>query len=1441
MKLTSYRKFSVLIMLLLSASGTVPAADSISQDPLFLVVKAQPKVMLSMSNDHQLFIKAYTDYTDLDEDGLPETTYLDTIDYYGYFESNQCYLYKADVRRYKSQGLATGDNSHSCSNTDNWSGNFLNWATMTRMDVIRKVLYGGLRSTDSTTKTVLERAYLPNDSHAFAKVFSTSTQAQMQEFTPYARFNISICNVTFDTDPNQSLSGKISTATSPPLMRIARGKYPSWAASEIHQCAWGSGTRPSYNKRLIYPDPVVRVQVCKSYIANSDCLTYPDGNAKPTGILQENSGNNSKAIDFGLITGSYAKNKSGGVLRKNIVPMLGNNNYDDEYSAETGIFNYLNSSLSDRHLYARGIIQSLDALRIAGWKQSSSKHKYSCDSPGKLTIANGQCVDWGNPLSEIYLETLRYFSGKSSPTAAFNANDSNYIPGLFSQSWQDPISSEQWCADLSVITISTGLNSFDTDQLSNDIDLNTSTWVNKVGTAEGILGQYLIGSGSNNDNKRCTSKQLNNLDDAQGICPEMPTLEGGYHLAGMAYYARTNDLRSDREGMQTLTTYGISLAESLPKFEIPVGSKIVSLLPACRARNNSSTDWRDCSILDLQIKELNSDGTKGAFDVVWEDSSWGNDFDVDGIVRIAFCVAEKCDVNPGTGKLRVTIDLRQIGAGHTLNFGYIVTGTSTDGAFYELSASGNIDYMQSPPSQYVKTKVFSPGTSSAKQLKNPLWYMSKYGNFTELNESAFPVPDLETEWDVLPEGAPDGVPDGYFKATNPAALQDSLNQVFDSIASRRPTSAAIASNSTSLRSNAKIYQARFESDNWGGHLLSYPLANNTGVVGEVLWDAAELIPVAANRKIFSLNTQTQLPVVFQHGNLGAVQQGQLSAAQVAYLRGDRSAEGTTFRQRASLLGDIINANPLYAGRENFNYSSMSDYSEYLLGSSESWDKNDRQQMLYVGANDGMLHGFLGSGDTSEYCDITISDCEGEEVFSYIPKALYSNLAKLTSTNYQHQFYVDGSPTYSDAYLNYEGTSSRWGSVLVGTLAAGGKGIFALDISDPMNFSSADVLWDKDNTDTGMADLGFTFSRASIVKMANGKWVAVFGNGYQSANHKAVLYIVDLRTGALIKKIAAGTQGNSTLSNGLSTPIVIDSNADKIADTIYAGDLYGNLWKFDVSSSSVSNWGVALQNEGVDQPLFTACSSESCTSANIQPITAKPEVIKASGGGKLVLFGTGKYFSASDRSVGTNVNSFYAIKDLDVAVTARSELLAQSIITSSTVQADSLVTFKAGFRLTTNYIDSTKQGWYLDFDDSRDRGERVVADSVVANGTVLFTTIIPDTAACSDGGSSIFMLLDAQSGARSSTHSFDFTGNGTIDAEDKIKYDDNGDGVIDGSDVAVAASGRRSNLGMANTPSTVGNKLYVGGTGSDGDDTGIEKITIESNSARTGRISWTQLK
>jgi len=1477
-------KSGLTLLAAIASTISINTAANIAQEPLFLVEQAKPRVMLAMSNDHQLSVKAYTDYSDLDADGDIDITYLDSYAYSGYFDNGKCYLYDATDGRFEPDGTASGTNGHTCNgpgDSNQWSGNFLNWATMTRMDIIRHVLYGGKRSTDSSSVTVLERAMLPDDVHAFVKTYGGS---DIDDLTPYNVSNISICNLTPETT---GLSGATADA---PVIRVADGDYPRWAAQETVQCYWngtaGSSEVPGTDDRLGSSDPTMRVSVCESGTEETNCVSYSGNLAKPTGILQTYGQNDSvNQMHFGLVAGSYQNNISGGILRKNILPITGNGNTDDEIDSSTGIIKYLDPSLTSaqRTSYSKGIIHTLDALRIAGWSFTSNSHQYGCSSYNNPAIANGECVDWGNPLSEIYLEALRYLSGKTTPTTAFSQltnskDDDDYISGLTGlSSWTDPMPSDEWCADLSVITVSTGLNSFDTDELSNDIGINADTWTDAVGTAEGVSGNYFIGENGVTDDNTCTSKSLTNLSDAKGVCPEVPALEGGYHIAGLAYYAKTNDLRSDRSSDQTVTTYGVALAESLPRFEIPVGTGSVTILPNCEA-DGAGTSAHTCSITDLRIISYASDSSEGEFDITWEDGTWGSDYDMDAISRISFCVGSACSPTINSDQIKVTVDARQAFAGVNLKLGYLIGGTTNDGTKLPFTRPGgtNFSYTNSPT--YTDTQTYTQGSTAANLLRNPLWYTAKYGSFEDADEDATPpTPNLQSEWDA----DNDGDPDGYFEATNPADLFSALSSAVGDIVSRTSSASAVATNSTRLDTETRIYQARFVSGTWYGQLLAFDVDNTSGAIDEQLWDAGDLVPTSRNIFTFedtssAYNANNDDGVEFLWANLTSHQQGLITAglsgaalaaggeAAVNYLRGTRTGEGSTYRTRTKVFGDIVNSDPLFSSDEDFDYyslefvSSLATYDDYLNDGDAandlvSTDKDGRQPMLYVGANDGMLHAILADGDTTGGCNPDIYACEGEEVFAYVPKAVYSNLGELTESNYVHQYFVDGSPKHGDAYIDWDGTTDRWGTALIGTLGAGGKGIFALDISDPLNFTAADVLWDLDDADLtsngSLTDLGYTFSQPTVVKLANGDWGVVFGNGYGSASGRAMLYIVNLETGALIESIDTEV-GDTSTPNGLSTPIVIDTNDDQIADTVYAGDLLGNMWAFDISAGNTGQWEVKYStgngNNAAPAPLFTACTG-TCSGSNYQPITAKPQAVALSDGGILVLFGTGKYYETGDNTNVSQTQTYYGIQDDGATVSGRSVLQEQTILDELTA-AESGLAFDT--RITSTYdVDyTTQKGWFMDFDyvdpitsNATYPGERIVAASLVRNDRVIFPTLVPDTEACSFGGTSWLMELDADTGARLSITPFDLNNDGVIDANDKVRYDSDGDGDIDADDDAayIDVSGKKSTVGIVKTPGVISTGTaevkYTSGS------TGEIEVTTESAGAGTGRQSWLQLR
>jgi type IV pilus assembly protein PilY1 len=283
----------------------------------------------------------------------------------------------------------------------------------------------------------------------------------------------------------------------------------------------------------------------------------------------------------------------------------------------------------------------------------------------------------------------------------------------------------------------------------------------------------------------------------------------------------------------------------------------------------------------------------------------------------------------------------------------------------------------------------------------------------------------------------------------------------------------------------------------------------------------------------------------------------------------------------------------------------------------------------------MLHGFAVS--------------DGSEKLAYVPNTVFANLSKLTSADYgeqttiPHQYYVDGSPTVGDAYGNFgthcPSTSPCWRSILISGLRKGGQGLFALDVTDPTTFDESNaakvVVWEFTNTDD--TDLGYSFSQPSIVKMANGRWAAVFGNGYNSTGTgHAVLYIVFLdgfsdgiwTAGTDFIKLDTGVGNLTTIPNGLATPAAVDVDGNFMVNLIYAGDLQGNMWRFNVSSSNPSDWSATPPVK-----IFTGTAT--------QPITTRPEVgpnpqglppgsVGVSGSaGVMVYFGTGKYLESVD--------------------------------------------------------------------------------------------------------------------------------------------------------------------------------------------------------------------
>ncbi|MGC9008465.1 MAG: pilus assembly protein [Halothiobacillaceae bacterium] len=602
----------------------------------------------------------------------------------------------------------------------------------------------------------------------------------------------------------------------------------------------------------------------------------------------------------------------------------------------------------------------------------------------------------------------------------------------------------------------------------------------------------------------------------------------------------------------------------------------------------------------------------------------------------------------------------------------------------------------------------------------------------------------------------------FIAAQTPQEFAEGLKRTLGSIANRVAAASNVAGNSTKIDTGSMVYQARYKSGVWRGELLAYAVTQS-GAASTPSWNASSLLPDASRRNIFSM-TSGGTKISFTWSQLDSTQQAELTSPGVLdYLRGDQSQEqnqGGIFRNREGRLGDIVDSSPVY--------SKATD-------------------TLFVGANDGMLHAFDAR--------------TGEERFAYVPLGAYPYLRQLSDPNYSHKYFVDGEIAVSDP------AETGGKAFLVAALGRGGKGLFGLDVTTPGSFQKTDVLWDRtaDNSDP---DMGYILGKPIIAKVDGLGWRVITGNGINSSNERAVLYVIDPATGGIDAKIDTGV-GSSTQSNGLSTPGVYDADGDGDVDVAYAGDQLGNLWKFDLTARSLALGG---------QPLFVAKNGN----GQRQPISSAPLAIKNTTTGPhvgktFVFFGTGRYLTTNDPN-DKSVQSWYGLIDEGSPISGRSQL-RQRTIDMATTQSGKLVrTFS---KASTNDMVGM-QGWYADLvTNNLAEGERMIGTQTflkAINPVLMASSRIPEGDSCTPGGRGYINAIDPFTGANLGFIFFDVNDDGKFDASDQRNNDpiasiDLGvgiptDSVCIGDQCFVSGStgnfGRvRINLGGAATPRRIG--------------------------------------
>ena len=662
--------------------------------------------------------------------------------------------------------------------------------------------------------------------------------------------------------------------------------------------------------------------------------------------------------------------------------------------------------------------------------------------------------------------------------------------------------------------------------------------------------------------------------------------------------------------------------------------------------------------------------------------------------------------------------------------------------------------------QHMATYVIGMGVSGT--LKFDKDYKNGAGAFADLRTGA-------QSWPVWPptSGAasyeqPQSIDDfwhtavngrgRYFSANDPKSIETGLGQVFADIRAAVGSGAGVAVTSAVVEAgNNYAYGALYRSGSWTGDMLAYSINLSTGQRTQIdNWSAKEKLDArnlsTDDRTIYFMQAANATVSLqpFRWSNLGALQsnfQGataeskmaqtsQMSAAQktaamgarlVDFLRGDRTAEGylrndtnKLYRTRDSRLGDIIGSQPLFVSKPQRRYKDVG-YSTFRLA------QQDRKPMVYVGGNDGMLHAFYAETDLTKTTTVGGSQVPvaAREAWAFVPTAIMPEMPRLASTEYEstHRYFVDGSPVQADVK-----DGETWKTILIGGFNKGGKGYYALDITNP---EAPAALWDT--TSSSFSDMGQSFGRPMVSKLPNGVWAAFLTSGYNNASGAGSVYVVNAVNGRLIQKITTSGSGLKELNN-----FVKDPSGDNTTNLFYGGDIQGNIWRFQWNTTN-SSFDLLKVVQVTDKD------------GNAQPITTRLELVQGQSGGTLprILVATGKLLGVGDLSTNAT-QSIYGFDDKDTGFSSsaswRSSLKRSEL--KDVTAPDGTKTRTLQCKGTASECKDNAIGWYIELPDS---GERVNVDLRLAGATLVVASNIPSNEPCVSGGTGWINYINFQTG------------------------------------------------------------------------------------------------
>jgi type IV pilus assembly protein PilY1 len=666
---------------------------------------------------------------------------------------------------------------------------------------------------------------------------------------------------------------------------------------------------------------------------------------------------------------------------------------------------------------------------------------------------------------------------------------------------------------------------------------------------------------------------------------------------------------------------------------------------------------------------------------------------------------------------------------------------------------------------------------------------------------------------------------GYFSANNPQELVDSLSATLNSVIVRRGTASAATVTSGIIQSSTLAFRTGFDSGDWSGEVNAFAVDSSGRLIQPPVWAADTVLDTipSTTRQILTSSTVTGSGIPFQWSSLPAAYQAALNddpatgvvdndghgELRLDYIRGDRSREannvadtdpGPRFRIRTSVLGAVVNSGAVVVAAPSAGYTDLwpsgapeADASAELYSTFRNNYKR-RGRVIYVGANDGMMHAFDAGRSVDSGGNAVNDPGTGRELFAYVPREVASSLSRLTNQNFEYTPFVDNTPVVRDVFIG-----NSWRTVLVGSLRRGGQGIFALDITDPTSIdessAASTVMWEfsDDHPAVAGADvrrLGYTFGRPNIARLPNGKWVVVVPGGYNNdesdaavGDGSASLFFLDIADGSLIREI------NIPGARGLATPTMGDYDDDSIDEFAVAGDLDGNLWRFSFTDSALignpnpATWTV--------EKMFNPATP------GAQPITSAPRLFPDPGtGGLIAVFGTGKYLEPADRGIaGVPTQSLYGIRDygpgsprypITRATLVQQNLTSTTLLDGSkqfSVTSNGLTADNPDFLLATS-----GDGWYFNFLDAGER-DVTTAGALFSAGLAIVSTIIPNgDDPCLPGLRGNVFLVQGATGSSAQAFATDSNNDGIADSNLSQVGVSVPSTVAEGSPALLAAAG-----------------------------------------------------